>query len=86
MTSVYISNFHGCAYSMVRDLDSDGDYLIHTPLYLDGTYEQDREEWIEVDHMQLLGEEQDDRLHVEWVIDHLRVLDEGIFADPAKMA
>ena len=86
MTNVYLSDFHGCAYSMVRDLDSDGDYLIHTPLYLDGTYEQDREAWVEVDHMALLGEEQDHQLPVEGVVDHLRVLDEGIFADPTKMA
>ena len=86
MTNVYLSDFHGCAYAMVRDLDSDGDYLIYTPLYTDGTYEQDRDEWCEVDHMALLGEEQDHQLHVEWVMDHLRVLDEGIFADPARVA
>ena len=86
MSNIYISDFHGCAYSMVRDLDSDGDYLIYTPLFTDGTYEEDLGEWAEVDHMALLGEEEVHQVHVEWVVGHLRVLDEGIFADPALMA
>jgi len=86
MNNIYISEFHGCAYSMVRDLDSDGDYLIYTPLNDDGTYEKDRDEWQEVDEMALLGEEEVHRTHVDWVVGHLRVLDEGIFADPARMA
>ena len=80
MTNVYLSDFHGCAYAL------DDNCLTYTPLNADGTYEQDRDEWCEVDHLALLGEEQDHQLHVEWVQDHLRVLDEGIFADPTRVS
>ena len=54
---IYISEFHGCAYRIVKDVDSDGDFLEMTPLSTDNTFSLNDEDWIEVDEMALLGEE-----------------------------
>ena len=56
--TVYVSEAHGCVYEIFKDLDSDGDYLICTPQFSDGSYDQDRANWVEVDELALLGEEQ----------------------------
>ena len=83
--SIYISEFHGCAYRIQRDLDSDGDYLLHTPISTDDTFSLDDDDWIEVDELALLGEDEDHRLHIEFVWDLLRRTEDGIFADPIRM-
>ena len=77
---IYVSEEHGCAYRIHKDLDSDGDWLECTPLFIDGTWSRDDDDWYEVDHMALLGEEEDVRLHVDWVEDRLRLASEGVFA------
>ena len=82
---VFYSDFHGCVYGLVRDLDSDGDYLMTTPQNADGTWSENEDDWYEVDEMALLGEEEDHRLHVEFVYDLLRREMNGIFADVARM-
>ena len=64
---IYISENHGCVYRIYQDVDSDGDYLIYTPLNQDNTFSMNDDEWIEVDEMALLGEEQDVRDEVEKV-------------------
>ena len=60
----YVSTFHGCVYSIIKDQDSDGDYLVHTPLFADNTFCPDIDQWVEVDELALLGEE---RCHQEEV-------------------
>ena len=85
MSSVYKSDFHGCVYAICEDEDSGGDYLIYTPQFSDGSYDEDQDNWSEVDEMALLGEDEDVRIHVEWVWDYLRRERDGIFADPARM-
>ena len=67
----YISEFHGCAYRLVKDLDSDGDYLIYTPLLTDNTFSENDEDWIEVDDMALLGEEKVHQDHIAMVYEVL---------------
>ena len=67
----YISDFHGCVYRLVRDLDSDGDYLIYTPLNEDGTYSENDEDWVEVDDLAFLGEEKVHQDHIEFVYNTL---------------
>ena len=79
MNHVYLSDFHGCAYGLMDNV------LIMTPLHEDLTYDTCTDNWVEVDHMALLGEDGDTRLHVEWVEDMLRRTRDGIFADPARM-
>ena len=82
----YASYQHGCVYGLWQDQDSDGDVLLYTPQLRDGSYSKDEDDWVEVDHMALLGEDEDTRLHVEWVEDMLRRERDGIFADPAQYA
>ena len=81
----YVSNQHGCVYGLMADVDSDGDVLFYTPQFADGSYSLDENDWIEVDHMALLGEDEDVRLHVEWVHDMLVREYDGLFADPMRM-
>ena len=78
MGPAYVSEYHGCVYGLMED------NLFYTPQFSDGTFSHDEEDWVEVDHLALLGEDQDVRLHVEWVEDMLRRETVGIFADPAK--
>ena len=75
----YKSDQHGCVYGLIDN------ELFYTPECVDGSYSEDIEDWCEVDHMSLLGEEEDIRLHVEWVEDMLRRESVGIFADPSRM-
>ena len=79
INNIYLSDFHGCAYAL------DDDVLITTPLYEDLTFDTCFDNWCEVDHMALLGEDEDHRLHIEWVEDKLRRDRDGIFAGPARM-
>ena len=51
MTNLYFSEPHGCVYSIYRDQDSDGDYLITTPQFRDGSYDTELDNWIEVDEL-----------------------------------
>jgi len=76
----YLSDQHGCVYGLI-----DG-ALFYTPQYVDGVWSTDEDDWVEVDHLALLGEDEDVRLHVEWVEDLLIRQSEGIFADPVRMA
>ena len=78
--NIYLSDFHGCAYALDEDST-----LLTTPLYEDLTFDTCIDNWVEVDELALLGEEEIHRTHVDWVRGHLRVLNEGIFADPARM-
>ena len=73
MSNVYVSEFHGCVYAICQDVDSDGDYLICTPQYSDGSYDTDRDNWVEVDELALLGEEQAVRDEVEKAWTSLRM-------------
>ena len=50
--NILLCEDHGCAYS----IDSEGT-LFYTPLNQDNTI--DTSDWIEVDHMAILGEEQE---------------------------
>lgn len=75
----YKSSQHGCVYGLVNNV------LFYTPEFTDESYSKDFDDWVEVDHLALLGEDEDVRLHVEWVEDMLRREVEGIFADPARM-
>ena len=63
----YISQAHGCVYSLIHDDDSDGDYLIYTPLNADDTFTLNDDDWTEVDDMALLGEEQ----HIQDEVAHV---------------
>ena len=56
---IYVSEDHGCVYRLYRDVDSDGDYLLYTPLNQDNTFSLNDDDWIEVDEMAMLGEEQE---------------------------
>ena len=76
----YVSEQHGCVYRLQQDQDSDGDWLEYTPQNDDGTWSQDDDDWAEVDQLSLLGEEEDVRLHIDWVEDRLRLASEGVFA------
>ena len=80
MNHVYLSDQHGCAYR----LDEEG-YLIYTPLHEDLTYDTCIDNWCCVDFMELRDHGEEVVAHAEWVASHLRVLDEGIFADPMRM-
>ena len=64
---MYVSEEHGCVYALVKDQDSDGDYMVMTPMNADNTFSMDDIDWVEVDEMALLGEEQCIRDHVEMV-------------------
>ena len=77
---IYVSDFGGCAYCLLDEA------LFYTPQFQDGSYSLDENDWIEVDHMAMLGEEEEIRVHLEWVEDKLRRERDGIFADPARMA
>ena len=66
MTALYFSEPHGCVYAIHKDLDSDGDYLICTPHYNDGSYDTNQDNWIEVDEMALLGEEEAVQKEIEY--------------------
>ena len=67
LDKIYISQFHGCAYAVVKDLDSDGDFLITTPMFKDDTFSLNEDDWTEVDEMALLGEEPCHREHIDHV-------------------
>ena len=73
INNVFVSNEHGCVYAIVKDIDSDGDFLIQTPQFADGSYDPDQDNWAEVDEMALLGEDQSVRDHVELVWATLRL-------------
>jgi len=62
---------HGCAYS----IDSEGT-LYYTPQYNDGSINV--EDWDEVDHMALLGEEDDIQALIEEVHEQLIVISKSI--------
>jgi len=62
---------HGCAYS----IDSEGT-LYYTPQYNDGSINV--EDWCEVDHMALLGEEDDVQALIEEVHEQLIAISKSI--------
>ena len=72
MNPTYVAEDHGCVYALVKDQDSDGDFLIHTPLFTDGNYNTDQDEWDEVDEMALLGEDQIIQDRVNFIFDYLQ--------------
>ena len=75
---IYLSEQHGCAYAL------DDDYLIMTPMDEDCTFDSCFDNWVEVDFTSF-QQGSDEIVHAEWVRGHLRVLNEGLFADAAKM-
>ena len=79
----YIDEKRGCVFTIVKDLDSDGDYLIYTPMFAEGPelYDLNEDNWIEVEY----AEDADEELFQEWLFDHLRAQEDGLFADPARM-
>ena len=77
---VYLSDFHNCAYA----LDEEG-FLIYTALEEDLTYDSCFDNWECVDFMELREHGEQVVAHAEWVAGQLRVQEEGIFADPARM-
>ena len=66
------SNEHGCIYGLVKDVDSDGDYLMCTPVYVDGTWSEDEDDWCEVDMMSLLGEDEEVQKEVDLIFQTLQ--------------
>jgi hypothetical protein len=62
---------HGCAYS----IDSEGT-LYYTPQYNDGSINV--EDWDEVDHMSLLGEEEEVQALIEEIHEQLIVISKSI--------
>lgn len=75
---IYTSDFTGTAYAL------DEGALLCTPMYEDCTFDTCIDNWVEVD-FDSLEQGSDVKVHVEWVRGHLRVMEEGIFADPTKM-
>tara|TARA_Y100000768_G_scaffold332281_1_gene271839 strand:- start:21 stop:254 length:234 start_codon:yes stop_codon:yes gene_type:complete len=73
MTSpVYVCEEHGSVYALFRDQDSDGDCLLQTPMFTDGSYDQNQDNWAEVDMMALFGEEQEIQDKVNFIFDYLQ--------------
>ena len=60
--TIFASSAHGCVYQLVKDHDSDGDYLISTPMLSDGSYDTNRDHWDVVDMI-----EDQDIEHVNYV-------------------
>jgi len=63
---IYKAETLGCAYS----IDSEG-ALYYSPQYINGTVNVD--DWIEVDHLSLLGEEENLREEIESI--HQQLID-----------
>ena len=59
---IFKSEQHGCVYTL------DDNVLLYTPQFIDGTYDENVENWGEVDEMALLGEDQSVQDHVSYVI------------------
>ena len=73
MNHTFISMFLGCVY-MLED-----NHLLTTPLNTDNTFDNNTDNWVVVDKSDF-QEGSDELVHVEWVISHLRVKNEGLFA------
>ena len=69
---ILTSEEHGCAYTM----DSEGT-LLYTPMFEGGGIETEND-WIEVDHMSLLGEEESIRMEVSKIEEQLITLMKAI--------
>ena len=63
----FISQILGSVYALEDDV------LIATPLDIDGTFDSNLDNWIEVDHLALLGEEQ-------WIQDEINRVDSTLRA------
>ena len=63
----FISQILGSVYALEDDV------LIATPLDIDGTFDSNFDNWIEVDHLALLGEEQ-------WIQDEINRVDSTLRA------
>ena len=81
MNNIFISQPHGCVYAIAKDCDSDGDYLIQTPILMDNTYDHNQDNWDEVDEMALLGEEQHIRDHIDIVWATLKMTEDTPMVD-----
>ena len=55
-SQVYLSEMLGAAYTLTDG--DDGPDLFVSPIFVDGTYDDEEDCWIMVDHMALLGEEE----------------------------
>jgi hypothetical protein len=62
----FISSILGCVYTLIDD------ELFYTPMMKDGSFSNNEEDFVEVDHMALLGEEEFIRQEVERVENILR--------------
>ena len=69
---ILYSEEHGCIYGLVKDVDSDGDYLMFTPQFIDGTWSENEDDWAEVDEMALLGEDSKIKDYVDQVFQTLQ--------------
>jgi len=76
MNNMIISQKHGCVYSLIQEEDMhrpvSWEFLIYTPLMIDGSYDTNQDNWDEVDEMSLLGEEQHIQDHIELVRNTLK--------------
>ena len=63
---IYVSEQHGCVYTLQDNV------LLMTPQFTDGSYDSDTDNWIEVDELSLLGEEQSIQDHIQQVITTLQ--------------
>ena len=63
---IYVSEQHGCVYTLQDNV------LLMTPQFTDGSYDSDTDNWIEVDELSLLGEEQSIQDHIQKVITTLQ--------------
>ena len=66
MKNIFISEQHGCVYTL------DDNVLLTTPQFTDGRYDENVDNWDEVDELALLGEEQSIQDHVSYVIKTLQ--------------
>ncbi len=73
---IYTSEFTGSAYAKCPVSGT----LLYTPLYEDLTFDTCMDNWCEVE-FDLFSQGSDVLVHLEWVRDHLRVAEEGLFAD-----
>ena len=62
---IFISKEHGCVYTLEDNV------LLQTPQFTDGRYDENVDNWSEVDEMALLGEDQSVQDYMSYVIQTL---------------
>ena len=66
----YIDESRGCVFTLIKDVDSDGDYLIYTPLFAEGPelYDLNEDNWADVEYA---DSEEDEDFQI-WLLNHLQ--------------